>query len=271
MPGAADRLAPSQFGYVMPVTDPPFDHPPYYYRGIEMMAFAYETDDAAAADNVPEGLTLAESPAIAQLIFTNFHFSTLGAYTEAILGLSCLWEGEPVTFCANLLVTNEIGLIGGRAPYSFPKLFGDVVWTKEHEIISAYVERPKGKRICTCVLRPRDILPMDPGTDPTAGYPEVIPSPEEGAPPEVCELVLTPIDFELIVGSDGRGEGFSRPGNVTCDSPSAVDPWHRLPVRRMVAASWGRYNFVLPYGRVIKRHDVERIAEPVQQPEMAEL
>ena len=85
---------------------------------------------------------------------------------------------------------------------------------------------------------------------------KVIPSPEEGAPPEVCELVLTPLVFELIVGSDGRGEGFSGPGNVTFDSPSAVDPWHRMPVRRMVAASWGRYNFVLPYGRVIKRYEV---------------
>jgi len=129
MSGLPGRLAPSRFGFAMPVTDPPFDRPPYYYRGIEVMGFAYETDDDAAADIVPEGLTIAHSPAIAQLIFTNFHFSTLGAYTEAILGVSCLWEGEPVTYCSNLLVTNEIGLIGGREPYGFPKLFGDVVWT----------------------------------------------------------------------------------------------------------------------------------------------
>ena len=74
------------------------------------------------------------------------------------------------------------------------------------------------------------------------------------------------VTFELIVGSDGRGEGFSGPGNVTFDSPSAVDPWHRMPVRRMVAASWGRYNFVLPYGRVIKRYDVAGAAEPVEPP-----
>jgi hypothetical protein len=52
------------------------------------------------------------------------------------------------------------------------------------------------------------------------------------------------------------------------DSPSAVDPWHRLPVRRMVAATCGRYNFVLPYGRVIKRYGVERTAEPVEPPVM---
>ena len=94
---------------------------------------------------------------------------------------------------------------------------------------------------------------------------KVIPSPEEGAPPEVCELVLTPLKFELIVGSDGRGEAFSGPGNVTFDSPSAVDPWHRLPVRRMVGAAWGRYNFVLPYGRIIKRYEVGRMAEPVER------
>ncbi len=78
--------------------------------------------------------------------------------------------------------------------------------------------------------------------------------------------MLTPLTFELIVGSDGRGEGFSGPGNVTFDSPSAVDPWHRMPVRRMVAASWGRYNFVLPYGRVIKRYEVAGAAEPVEPP-----
>ena len=142
MPGTPGRLSPDRFGFSMPVTDPPFDKPPYYYRGIEVMGFAYETDDDAAAAIVPEGLTIAHSPAIAQLIFTNFHFSTLGAYTEAILGVSCLWEGEPVTYCANLLVTNEVGLIGGREPYGFPKLFGVVEWVKEHEIISAYAERP---------------------------------------------------------------------------------------------------------------------------------
>jgi acetoacetate decarboxylase len=265
MPGTPGRLTPDRFGFSMPPGDPPFDKPPYYYRDIEMMAFAYETDDDAASAIVPEGLTIAHSPAIAQLIFTNFHFSTLGAYTEAILGVSCLWEGEPVTYCSNLLVTNEVGLIGGREPYGFPKLFGEVEWIKEHEIISAYAERPKGKRICTGVMRPRDILaPEDVVTPPLVTL-KIIPSPEEGAPPEVCELVRTPLDFQLVVGSDGRGEGFAGPGNVTFDSPSAVDPWHRMPVHRMVASSWGRYNFVLPYGEVIKRYDVTRTAEPVEQ------
>ena len=95
--GLPGKLRPQNFGFSMPVTMPPFDAPPYYYRGIEMLAFVYETDDEAAAAVLPEGLTLANSPAVAQLLFPNFHFSTLGTYKEVILGLNALWKGKPVT------------------------------------------------------------------------------------------------------------------------------------------------------------------------------
>ena len=252
--GLPGKLQPRNFGFSMPVTMPPFDAPPYYYRGIEMLAFIYETDDEAAAAVLPEGLTLANSPAVAQVLFPDFHFSTLGAYKEVIIGLNALWKGQPVTYCVGLLVTNEVGLIRGREPYGFPKLFANIEWSKERNLISAWAERPTGKRIATGVLRPRDILkPEDVASNPLVTL-KVIPSPEEGAPPEVCELVMTPIKFELITGSDGKGEGFVGPGNVTFDSPSAVDGYFRLPVKRMIASSWGRYNFVLSYGKVIKRY-----------------
>src|SRR5713226_8685658 len=120
MRGVPGRLNPNRFGFAMPVTDPPFDHPPYYYRGIEVMGFSYQTDDDAAAEIVPEGLTLADSPAIAQLIFTNFHFSTLGAYTEAILGLN-----------------------GGREPYGFPS--SSATWCGSRSTRS-FPRTPSGRR-----------------------------------------------------------------------------------------------------------------------------
>ena len=50
---------------------------------------------------------------------------------------------------------------------------------KEHEIISAYAECPRGNRICSDVLRSRDIPPARGGGEPTAGNLKVIPSPEE--------------------------------------------------------------------------------------------
>src|SRR4029450_11233941 len=102
---------------------------------------------------------------------------------------------------------------------------------------------------CTGVLRPRDILAPEDVASPPLVTLQVIPSPEEGAPPEDAEPGLTPPTCGAIVGSDGRGEGFSGPGNVTFDSPSAFDPWHRMPVHRMGAARWGGEKFVLPAGR----------------------
>jgi len=258
--GLPGKLQPKNFGFTIPVTNPPLDPPPYYYRGIELLAFAYETDDEAAAAIVPEGLTLANSPAVAQLLFPNFHFSTVGSYREVILGVNCLFEDQSVTYCDSLLVTSEVGMLGGREIYGYPKLFAHIEWSKENNLIAAWAERPHGKRICTGVMRPRDILsPQDVASPPTVTL-KVIPSPEEGAPPEVCELVLTQLPFELITGSDGKGEGFSGPGNVTFDSPSVITPYFRLPVRRVVAATWGRYNFVLPYGKVIKKYKPERPA-----------
>ncbi|MDD2234719.1 MAG: acetoacetate decarboxylase family protein [Desulfitobacteriaceae bacterium] len=161
---------------------------------------------------------------------------------------------QPVTYCDSLFVTAETGLMGGREPYGFPKLFANIEWVRERNLISAYAERPTGKRVCTGVLRPRDILsPQDIVSNPLVTL-KVIPSPEENAPPEVCELVLTPTSFELLTGADGRGEGFSGPGNLTFDSDSVLNSFFRLPVKRMISSSWGRYNMMLPCGKVIKRY-----------------
>jgi acetoacetate decarboxylase len=252
--GLPGRLTPDRFGFAMPAASPPFDRPPYHYRDIEMLGFVYETDDEAAADIVPEGLVVASSPAVAVLIFPDFHFSTLGAYREVILGVRCLWEERPVTYCASLLVTDDIGELGGRDIYGYPKLLGHIKWVREHNLIVAYAERPKGKRLCTGILRPRDPMSPEDFTMPPNVTLKIVPSPEEGAPPEVCELVMIPFDVRPILGCDGKVEGFSGPGNVTFDSPSDIDPWYRLPVRRMVSAAWWRANGVLSWGKVIRRY-----------------
>jgi hypothetical protein len=42
-----------------------------------------------------------------------------------------------------------------------------------------------------------------------------------------------------------------------------------MPVRRMLASSWGRYNFVLPHGKVIKRYALASTAESVEQAPVA--
>ncbi|MBS4214957.1 acetoacetate decarboxylase family protein [Neobacillus rhizophilus] len=247
------KLKPENFGFVGPVNSPPIDPPPYYFRGVEALNFVYETDSEAAAAILPEGLMLPEKTATAVVTFNLFHFSTVGCYGEAIFGINCFWENEPVVYYDTILVDNEVGLITGREPYGFSKLFANIQFERENNLISAYAERPTGKRLITGVVRPRDVH------EPTPSIPavtlKVIPSPEEGAPPEVCELVMVRTEKSEVIGSDGRVEVFTGPGNITFDSNSVLNPFFKLPIQKMVRSSWGKYNYTLPYGKVIKRYE----------------
>lgn len=246
------KFSPENFGFVMPASNPPIDRPPYYFRDVEAMTFVYETDSEAAAAILPQGLSVPKVGATALVTFNRFHFSTVGCYDEAIFGIPCFWEGQPVVYYDTILVDNEVGMITGREPYGFSKLFASITFERENNIFSAHAERPTGKRLVTGVVRPRDLLEPKPAV-PVVTL-KVIPSPEEGAPPEVCELVMVKTEKTEVVGSDGRVEAYTGPGNLTFDSQSVLNPFFRLPVRQMVRSSWGRYNYVLPYGKVIKRY-----------------
>jgi acetoacetate decarboxylase len=165
-----------------------------------------------------------------------------------------------VLYCPYLIVTGDVGLIAGREIWGAPKLLGGIGWVSANSVISCYVERPAGvNRIASAIIRPRD--PLEPGR--TAGPPlvflKMIPSPERGAPPEVCELVEVGIESTVQVGGDGRPELFSGPASVHFDSPSPADPWASVPVGRLVRATYGRYDSVLTYGRVLHRY--ERVSQ----------
>lgn len=254
MPPTPGGLTIDRFGFTGPASAPDIDPPPHYYRGTEMVVFEFETSAAAAAELVPEGLAVPDGPARAVVWFADFPFSTLGAYREAILAISCLWEGRRVLYCPYLIVTGEIGMIAGREIWGAPKLLGEVGWSRTGSVISCHVERPSGvTRLATGVIRPREpCAPRAPGGPPLV-FLKVIPSPEEGRPPEVCELVEVQIESTVHVGSDGRPELFSGPGTLRLGSPSFPGAW-ALPVERLVRATYGKYDSMLEHGRVLHRY-----------------
>lgn len=252
-PGALTR---DRFGYTGPASAPNIDPPPHYYRGTEMATFDFETDSAAAAAIVPEGLTIAHEPARARLMFATFAFSTLGAYREAMLTIACTWEGRRVMYCPYLIVTDDIALIAGREIWGAPKLLGAVGWEHSNAVLTCSVERPVGgHRLATGMIRPRD--PIEPGTDgPPLVFLKIIPSAEEGAPPEVCQLVEVVIDSAVQRRSDGRPHLFTGPCSVRIDAPSVADPWSTLPVLRSLRGTYGMFDSVLTPGRILHRYDV---------------
>lgn len=241
------RLSKDRFGYSMPVDAPLYQRPPFYYRDARSLTIIYETDAQAAQELLPEGLEL-PLPATARLLAIRYPFSTFGPYQEAILGLQCRWQGEPRFYIAHILLTTVPPLVGGREVWGFPKKLAHIDLRQENEFIRGIVERPQGTRLATVTMRPE--RPLDPPPTPGEGAIalRVIPSPEEGQPPSLAQLIETPI-------ADWRThEMWTGPGTLSFDAQSDLDPWYKLPVRQVKGALYSRYDFTLPHGRVLKTY-----------------
>ena len=150
------RLTKERFGYGMPVDAPLFARPPIYYKDVEAISIVYETDEDAALDLLPDGLELT-SPAMATVIIVRYPFSTLGPYEEAMLGLSCTFKGNPKFYIAHIVVNTDIPLAAGREIWGYPKKFAHIALEKEGDLVIGIMERPKGNRICTGMVRPKGL------------------------------------------------------------------------------------------------------------------
>jgi len=244
--GKAGRFTKDRFGYSMPVDAPLYAKPPIYYKDMETVSFTYETDEDSAADILPEGLELT-SPAMASVIFIRYPFSTLGPYDETILGITCIYLGEPKFYIAHIVLNTDSPFAAGREIWGFPKKLAHITIEKEGDLIGCTMERPKRNRICTGVMRLEvPVTPEDVVRGGTLSL-RVIPSPEEGAEPSLAELVEIPAKRTLI--ESWQGTGF-----VEFNSKSTIDPWHKISVKQMVSTTYQKVDNILDYGRIIKRY-----------------
>lgn len=241
----AGRLVPARAGASMPVDAPYYQAPPFYYRDARALMVSYETDPEAATDILPEGIELA-LPVTARLLVVHYPFSTFGPYNEAILGLGCLWQGAPKFYVAHIAVTTVPPLVGGREIYGYPKKLAHIELEQEDEFLRGTVERPAGVRLVTVAARMERPLPTVSGGAAGGNLSlRVIPSVEEGMPPALAQLI------EVRNQDTQTHEAWSGSATLHYDTQSELDPWYRLPVRRMLGAVYSRYDFVLPYGRVL--------------------
>lgn len=247
------QLTKSRFGPSMPVNAPAVQAPPFYYRNMEMIIVDYETNGEGALQLLPEGLELSE-PATASIIIAKYHFSTFGPYNEAILGVACKWNGEPMTYLPNLFVTQEAPLIAGREIWGYPKKLAHVDVTQEHEEFMGIIERPKGNRLATAVMRAvRNVTPDSFRFPPIVSL-KVIPHAEESEEPALAQLVSCNFAVTPKVGTDGIAEVWSGPGSLVYNTPTEVDPWHQLAVEQVVQCRYGFFNAHLPNGTILKTY-----------------
>lgn len=241
------RLGAQQMAASMPVDAPYYQAPPFYFRDARAMTISYETDPAAAAALLPEGLEL-PLPAMARLMIVHYPFSTFGPYNEAILGIECRWQGAPRFYIAHIAVTEVPPLVAGREVWGYPKKMAHIELEQEAEFLRGTLERPKGVRLITAAMRIERPLPVPAQGGGGSLSLRVIPSVEPNGPPSLAELIEVP-------GMDSvTHEAWAGTATLSFDTPSALDPWHSLPVRRVLGAAYMRWDFTLPHGRVLKRY-----------------
>lgn len=251
--GKHGQLTMNDFGASMPVTAPAVQSPPFYYRNMELLIVTYRTDEEAALRILPADLGLVE-PATASIIFAKYHFSTFGPYNEAILGIACTWQGQPMTYLPNLFVTQEAPLIAGREIWGYAKKLAHVDVLQEHEQTMGIIERPKGNRIATAVMRTVHNVAAESFEFPPILSLKVIPSAEESSHPALTQLVSCNFAVTPIVATDGVAEVWSGPGSLVFNSPTDSDPWHELSVEEILHCRYGRFNAFLPHGKILKNY-----------------
>jgi acetoacetate decarboxylase len=70
----------------------------------------------------------------------------------------------------------------------------------------------------------------------------------------ISQLVRTEYNIAPVVATDGLTEMWTGPGSLVYEAQTANDPWHELPVREVMACTFGKFNFYLPKGKVIKTY-----------------
>ena len=242
--GVKGRLTKAQMGLTMPVDAPAYGKKPYHFKRARMLRFDYETDPDKAAQLIPKQLSLPD-PATGFLLINEYPWSTFGPYKEAILGVNVLYGSQGFHYLSHLMLDSSCPILGGREIYGVPKKMGVVELIQHEDVMAGYVERPRGIRICSGVLRPEQ--PLDPLPDGTAlnGCTlRVIPSPEKDKDHSLVEL----IQEDLILSSV---EIWSGPGNCQFTGASVLDPWHNVPVKKMISATYLVCDLILTPGKIL--------------------
>ena len=242
----AGRLTLKNAGYTMPADAPAYQRPPFFYRNTRSIAVAFETDLDAALEALPAPLSI-NGPATAVMSFYEYPWTTFGPYNEAILSLLVEHKGRPMNYIMHIAVTTEPPMLAGREIWGFPKKLAQIDFKLERDMIYGTLERPAGIRLASAIVRPE--RPADNGHSNAAPPPaslRLIPSVEEHGRPVCAEIIETFTDVRVI-------EAWTGVGSVAFAEGSTLDPWNRLPVKRVLQASFMTYDMTLGYGKVIDR------------------
>jgi acetoacetate decarboxylase len=231
--------------YSMPADAAAYQSPPFYYRNTRSISVAFETDIEAALQALPAPLAISE-PATAVLSFYEYPWTTFGPYNEAILSLLVEHKGRPMSYIMHIAVTTEPPMLAGREIWGFPKKLAQIEFKSEKDMVYGTLERPAGVRLVSAIVRPERPASNGHSSAPPAVSFRLIPSAEEDGRPVCADIVETHTEVKVH-------EAWTGTGSIAFAESSRLDPWNRLPVKRVIHASYVLSEMTLGFGKVIDR------------------
>ena len=242
----------------MPIGSPLYDIDPV--RGAEYWrcraVAAVFTVGGDLSDVIPGGLRPAAANPIGIVMIAEYGGSTVGRYLELTSFVQVANEaGRLGMYIPYIYVTNDAAMAAGREVLGAPKKLADIRLEDSYDTIQGTMDRPEGKRLATLTVTPSSRL--DPALFQAVLAPGTpffslrhIPGPPGGM--LVHELIEW--SSEIHVHKDAAGDQlmFTGPGSLTYDSPSAIDPLHRIGVAGMIACTYMEFDMRLVNGRAVK-------------------
>jgi len=245
----------------------PFDAPLYdfnrergiEYRNCEAILAAFLTSEDVV-NLLPEGLEPYTDPPQGALWFSRYGNSTLGAYNEVI---SCIIakdiHGKMGYYIPYIYVTNDAALAAGRELAGAPKKLADVKLENKLDFIQATLERPSGKRLITMTFKPVERALGGDLIDTYLPYPIPLLSvrhipwvKKEGD--GLTQLISWHAEIDYHKDPKDERMIWAGPVSITYDSPSVLDPVHKIKVEEMLVALYMQFDMKLNVDEVQKEY-----------------
>ena len=227
----------------------------------EMLTVFWETTPGIVEKLLPPPLKPAETPLVCAFVAnypaTNFDC----VYLESALFLRATFDGQEGNYCLAMPVTSDIAMAGGREIFGYPKKIANIEMKRDGNIVEGWTER-RGIRFMKVRGNLTGKINEDSEMDQILRFgmtPEGVssiltynfkhfPSPEAGGTfdysPRLIkeEVVFQPKEFKF--------------GEAEIDLiPSDYDPWHEVPVVRMLGAIYTVGDNTMLKGKVMAEVD----------------
>ncbi len=235
----------------MPAASPSYPRGPYRFVDREYFIVAYESDEEAIREAVPEPLEPAPGGFVHYEFIRMPDSSGFGDYTESGIVIPCTYEGMECNFTAQMYLNDESPISGGREIWGFPKKYAEPKLEVATDTLH-YAGQLVALGTMAYKSHARDIEETYQILQKTNVNLKLIPCVDGRL--EIAQLVAYNLAEITVKGS------WTGPARLHL-VPHVNAPLSDLPVKRVLGGRHIVADLTLPYGRIL--HDYLREQEPI--------